>query len=158
MKCPTQVNCQGIVSSKEPKTLRGSGQNRQLRKGQSRGWTETVERTGSAKAGLWNGLSRMKGNFHVRFLGEGAAAMPLPYPTVKILGARDSRPRSRTYVRSRHDRTSERLRVGRISTLSPARKMSGVASVLPKTLRVHARDYSQRSASIGSSLEALRTG
>ena len=23
----------------------------------------------------------MKGNFHVRFLGEGAAAMPLPYPT-----------------------------------------------------------------------------
>ena len=29
MKCPTQVNCQGIVSSKEPKTLRGSGQNRQ---------------------------------------------------------------------------------------------------------------------------------
>ena len=31
--------------------------------------------------GLCNGLSRMKGNFHVRFLGEGAAAMPLPYPT-----------------------------------------------------------------------------
>ena len=29
MKCPTQLNCQGIVSSKEPKTLRGSGQNRQ---------------------------------------------------------------------------------------------------------------------------------
>src|SRR5258708_29405229 len=29
MVCPTQVNCQGIVSSKEPKTLRGSGQNRQ---------------------------------------------------------------------------------------------------------------------------------
>ena len=24
----------------------------------------------------------MKGNFHVRFLGEGAAAMPLPYPTI----------------------------------------------------------------------------
>src|SRR2546429_7722845 len=23
----------------------------------------------------------MKGNFHVRFLGEGAAATPLPYPT-----------------------------------------------------------------------------
>jgi len=23
----------------------------------------------------------MKGNFHVRFLGEGVAAMPLPYPT-----------------------------------------------------------------------------
>ena len=37
--------------------------------------------TGSAQAGLCNGLSRMKGNFHVRFLGEGVAAMPLPYPT-----------------------------------------------------------------------------
>ena len=24
----------------------------------------------------------MKGNFHVRFLGEGVAAMPLPYPTL----------------------------------------------------------------------------
>jgi hypothetical protein len=24
----------------------------------------------------------MKGNFHVRFLGEGAAATPLPYPTL----------------------------------------------------------------------------
>jgi hypothetical protein len=33
-------------------------------------------------AGLLNGLSRMKGNFHVRFLGEGAAATPLLYPTV----------------------------------------------------------------------------
>jgi hypothetical protein len=27
----------------------------------------------------------MRGNHHVRFLGEGAAAMPLPYPT-KITG------------------------------------------------------------------------
>jgi len=40
-----------------------------------------VEWTGSVPTGLRNGLSRMKGNFHVRFLGEGAAAMPLPYPT-----------------------------------------------------------------------------
>jgi hypothetical protein len=37
--------------------------------------------TGFAHAGLCNGLSRMKGNFHVRFLGEGVAAMPLSYPT-----------------------------------------------------------------------------
>ena len=37
--------------------------------------------TGSAHAELCNGLSRMKGNFQVRFLGEGAAAMPLSYPT-----------------------------------------------------------------------------
>jgi len=37
--------------------------------------------TGLVHAGLWNGLSRMKGNFHVRFLGEGAAATPFPYPT-----------------------------------------------------------------------------
>ena len=37
--------------------------------------------TGSAHAGLCNGLSRMKGNFHVRFLGEDAAATPRPYPT-----------------------------------------------------------------------------
>jgi hypothetical protein len=37
-------------------------------------------------AGLSNGLSRMKGNFHVRFLGEGVAAMPLPYPTYPLLG------------------------------------------------------------------------
>jgi hypothetical protein len=28
----------------------------------------------------------MKGNFHVRFLGEGVAAMPLPYPTQKSGG------------------------------------------------------------------------
>jgi hypothetical protein len=32
-------------------------------------------------AGLRSGLSRMKGNFHVRFLGEGVTAMSLPYPT-----------------------------------------------------------------------------
>ena len=38
-------------------------------------------KTGSTHARLCNGLSRMKGNFHVRFLGEGVAAMPLPYPT-----------------------------------------------------------------------------
>ena len=30
---------------------------------------------------LTHGLSRMTGNCHVRFLGEGAAAMPFPYPT-----------------------------------------------------------------------------
>ena len=28
----------------------------------------------------------MKGNFHVRFLGEGVAAMPLPYPTLGKTG------------------------------------------------------------------------
>jgi hypothetical protein len=37
--------------------------------------------TGSADAGLTHGLSRMMGNHQVRFLGEGAAAMPFPYPT-----------------------------------------------------------------------------
>ena len=37
--------------------------------------------TGSAHAGLRNGLSRMKGNLHVRFLGEGAAATSLSHPT-----------------------------------------------------------------------------
>ena len=31
--------------------------------------------------GASHGLSRMRGNSHVRFLGEGAAAMPPPYPT-----------------------------------------------------------------------------
>jgi len=31
--------------------------------------------------GLYNGPSRMRGNSHVRFLGEGAAATPLSYPT-----------------------------------------------------------------------------
>lgn len=41
-----------------------------------------VEYTGSVIAGLWNGLSRMKGNFHVRFLGEGVAATSPPYPTL----------------------------------------------------------------------------
>jgi len=40
--------------------------------------------TGSAHAELCNGLSRMKGNFQVRFLGEGAAAMPLSYPTCEM--------------------------------------------------------------------------
>ena len=38
-------------------------------------------RNGSGYTGLCNGLSRMKGNFHVRFLGEGVVATPLPYPT-----------------------------------------------------------------------------
>jgi hypothetical protein len=42
--------------------------------------------TGPAYAGLCIGLSRMRGNHHVRFLGEGAAAMPPPYPTVRFLG------------------------------------------------------------------------
>jgi hypothetical protein len=37
---------------------------------------------GSVRAALRNGLSRMKGNFHVRFLGEGAAVTPRPYPTL----------------------------------------------------------------------------
>jgi hypothetical protein len=37
--------------------------------------------SGSAHAGLTHGLSRMMGNHPVRFLGEGAAAMPFPYPT-----------------------------------------------------------------------------
>ena len=37
--------------------------------------------TGSAHAELTHGLSRMMGNHQVRFLGEGAAEMPLPYPT-----------------------------------------------------------------------------
>ena len=37
--------------------------------------------TGSAHAGLGNGLSRMRRKSHVRFLGEGVAATPLPYPT-----------------------------------------------------------------------------
>ncbi|MDH4244991.1 MAG: hypothetical protein OEV38_14665, partial [Nitrospira sp.] len=32
-------------------------------------------------AGLCNSLSRMSGNHQVRFLGEGAAARPHPYPT-----------------------------------------------------------------------------
>src|ERR1700681_2648333 len=31
--------------------------------------------------GALNGLSRMSGNHHVRFLGEDAAVTPCPYPT-----------------------------------------------------------------------------
>jgi hypothetical protein len=42
-------------------------------------------RNGSGYTGLCNGLSRMKGNFHVRFLGEGVVATPLPYPTLLAL-------------------------------------------------------------------------
>ena len=37
--------------------------------------------TGSVHAGLCNCLSRMKGNFHVRFSGEEVAVRPPPYPT-----------------------------------------------------------------------------
>ena len=40
--------------------------------------------TGSCEKGLGGGLSRMKGNFQVRFLGEAVAAMPLPYPTNSV--------------------------------------------------------------------------
>jgi hypothetical protein len=43
-------------------------------------------RNGSGYTGLCNGLSRMKGNFHVRFLGEGVVATPLPYPTQREKG------------------------------------------------------------------------
>jgi hypothetical protein len=45
---------------------------------------------GSVHAGLTHGLSRMTGNCHVRFLGEGAAAMPFPYPT-RMDGKRKTR-------------------------------------------------------------------
>jgi hypothetical protein len=41
----------------------------------------SVVNTGSVHTGLWNGSSRMKGNFHVRFQGEGVAATSPPYPT-----------------------------------------------------------------------------
>jgi hypothetical protein len=41
---------------------------------------------GSAHAELTHGLSRMMGNHQVRFLGEGAAAMPFPYPTPAEVG------------------------------------------------------------------------
>jgi len=37
--------------------------------------------SGPAHAGLTHGLSRMMGNHQVRFLGEGVAVMPPPYPT-----------------------------------------------------------------------------
>jgi hypothetical protein len=46
--------------------------------------------TGSVHAGLTHGLSRMTGNCHVRFLGEGAAAMPFPYPTPHGWGAENA--------------------------------------------------------------------
>ena len=36
----------------------------------------------SITGGLKHGLSRMKGNFHVRFLGEGEAVTLRPYLTV----------------------------------------------------------------------------
>jgi len=42
--------------------------------------------SGSARAGLTRGLSRMMGNHQVRFLGEGTAAMPFPYPTPSLSG------------------------------------------------------------------------
>lgn len=31
----------------------------------------------------------MKGNFQVRFLGEGVAVMPLPYPTIGVVDLLD---------------------------------------------------------------------
>jgi hypothetical protein len=37
--------------------------------------------------GLNHGLSRMKGNFHVRFLGEGEAVTLRPYPIAKRMSA-----------------------------------------------------------------------
>ena len=41
--------------------------------------------TGPAYVGLCTGLSRMRGNHHVRFLGEGVAATSPPYPTARFL-------------------------------------------------------------------------
>lgn len=37
--------------------------------------------------GPLKGLSRVKGNFHARFLGEGMAARSFPYPTCARHGA-----------------------------------------------------------------------
>ena len=56
---------------------------------------------GFAHTGLTHGLSRMTGNCHVRFLGEGAAAMPLPYPTAEVGcgGRKEAAAREETYVR-----------------------------------------------------------
>src|SRR6266478_8140080 len=34
--------------------------------------------------GVCEGLSCMKGNFHVQFLGEGAAVTPPPYPARRV--------------------------------------------------------------------------
>jgi hypothetical protein len=42
----------------------------------------------------------MRGNHHVRFLGEGAAAMPLPYPT-KINGFQVSEGRQKFHSTER---------------------------------------------------------
>ncbi len=33
----------------------------------------------------YKGLSRMRGNSHVRFLGEGQPVMVVPYPTILLL-------------------------------------------------------------------------
>ena len=50
----------------------------------SAGWWLAAQ--DDSEVGCKDGLSRMKGNFHVRFLGEGASAMTLSYPT--LLGLR----------------------------------------------------------------------
>src|SRR5258707_11007613 len=34
--------------------------------------------------GVCEGLSWMRGNFHVQFLGEGVAATPPPYPALRV--------------------------------------------------------------------------
>ena len=44
------------------------------------GVTRFTRRTASPREGRLRGLSRVKGNFHARFLGGGAAAMPPCYP------------------------------------------------------------------------------
>lgn len=83
------------------------------------GFTRCVARS---FAGALKGLSRMRGNSHVRFLGEGATARSLSYPT---LLASLSRIRQE---HSRHDGLTRRacagVRPGLASGVPPRRKES----------------------------------
>ena len=42
---------------------------------------KAMKKAASGETGVCRGLSRVPGNWPARFLGEGAAATPLPYPT-----------------------------------------------------------------------------
>src|SRR5947208_7247797 len=48
--------------------------------------------------GVREGLSRMRGNSPVRFLGEGATATPLPYPTCFTSFPQDAGRRKDAYL------------------------------------------------------------
>jgi putative transposase len=84
-----------------------------------------------------NGLSRMMGNYHVRFLGGGTAVTPSCYPTKSVLDAGWGMLRSMlTYKADRAD--SHLIVIGRFF---PSSKTCGACGLVNADLTLSDRDW-----------------